>query len=177
MADMTSCHEAQTGGHGWRDQLTALLLLAGCFRRLPTAPSSCRLTAPTLGLSLQVQLLLTMVTSKKDRAIATRLAMYREAIGCIPLALPRACLETHGFIGALLLHADDDLANMASRVIQPLAAQVTDACDPTACDPTAAPHLCIPQCSHALSMITRPAMLTSTRPGMPTPCTAHTPCR
>ena len=68
-----------------------------------------------------VHLLLTKITSKKDRAIATRIAMYREALGCIPLALPRSCLEPHGFVGELLLHSDEELASMASRVVQRLA--------------------------------------------------------
>ena len=74
-----------------------------------------------------VQLLLTTVTRKKDREIATRLAMYREALGCIPLALPRPCLEPHGFVGELLLHSDVELASMASRVVQRLPNSQTDA--------------------------------------------------
>ena len=64
------------------------------------------------------QVLLTAVSKRKERDIAVRIATYREALGCITLALPPSCLQPHAFVGELLLHSDDDLAAMASRVIQ-----------------------------------------------------------
>ena len=64
-----------------------------------------------------VQVLLTSVTRKKDRDVAVRIAMYREALGCITHALPPSCLQQQTFVGELVLHVDDDLASMASRVI------------------------------------------------------------
>jgi hypothetical protein len=67
-----------------------------------------------------VQVLLTNVSRRKDRELAVRIAMYREAIGCIPMTLPPACLMTHQFVGELILHADGELANQASRVVQQL---------------------------------------------------------
>ena len=67
-----------------------------------------------------VQVLLTKVSRRKDRELAVRIAMYREAIGCIPRTLPPACLMTHQFVGELILHADNELASQASRVVQQL---------------------------------------------------------
>lgn len=60
---------------------------------------------------------------RKDRELAVRIATYREAIGCIPLALPPTCLMPHSFVGELVLHSDDELAAQASRVVQQLTAQ------------------------------------------------------
>ena len=68
--------------------------------------------------SAHTQVLLTAVSKRKERDIAVRIATYREALGCITLALPPSCLQPHAFVGELLLHSDDDLAAMASRVIQ-----------------------------------------------------------
>ena len=78
-------------------------------RTLPVAPP---------GEDDSVQVLLTSVTRKRDREIAVRVATYREALGCIPLATPASCLQPHRFVGELLLHSDEELALMASRVVQ-----------------------------------------------------------
>ena len=78
------------------------------------------LPIPSLTYDDSVQLMLSNVGKKKDRDNAVRLAMYREAIGCITLALPPMCLQPHAFVGELVLHADDELATMASRVVQQL---------------------------------------------------------
>ena len=67
-----------------------------------------------------VQVLLRSVGGRKDRDLAVKLAMYREAVSCIPLAMPAACLTPPSFVGQLILHSDKALAESASRVLQKL---------------------------------------------------------
>ena len=79
-----------------------------------------KMDVPDMSYNDSVQLLLTAVGRRKDRENAVRLAMYREAISCITIALPPPCLQPHAFVGELVLHSDEELALMASRVVQRL---------------------------------------------------------
>ncbi|KAL1500108.1 hypothetical protein AB1Y20_012781 [Prymnesium parvum] len=66
-----------------------------------------------------VQVMLSRVSKKKDREVAVRLATYREAIACMPLALPEQVVKQPShFIGQLLVHLDVELATSASRMLQ-----------------------------------------------------------
>ena len=67
-----------------------------------------------------VQVMLQTVSKKKDRETAIRLATYREAVACMPLALPPQIFNPHQFIGQLLIHSDSELAASTSRMLQTL---------------------------------------------------------
>ena len=65
-----------------------------------------------------VHVLLKWISRKRDREHAVKLATYREAIACVPIALPPTSLQPQSFFGAMLLHSDADLASATSRSLQ-----------------------------------------------------------